>query len=217
LFKYSVILTLSPAVINIGKGDQFGSGFVAINPNSKIPALVDKNGPDGQPINIFESGSIALYLADKFGRFIPSDPRLKVEMMNWIFWQMGGQGPMVGNFGHFFVYAPDDKIETRNYGCSRYGMEVQRLCSVLDIHLNGKTYMVGEEYSLADIICLPWVDQLFTGYPHKSGLKAREFINMDQYSNIVAWRNRLLERPAVQRGLTVCTSENVKPWLNETK
>ena len=117
---------------------------------------------------------------------------------------MGGQGPMTGNFGHFFVYAPSDKVETRDYGVTRYGMEVQRLLDVLDKHLENKTYMVNEEYTIADIVCFPWVNQVRTGYPHSSGIKAKEFLNVDKYVNLNKWADRILERPAVQKGLKVC-------------
>lgn len=150
-------------VINIMAGDQFSSGFVSVTPNSKIPAAVDYDGPGGQTVRLTESASIVLYLAKKHGRFFPADPLLQVEVMNWVFWQMAGQGPMSGNFGHFMVYAPADKKETRDYGIARYGMEVQRLCSVLDKHLKGREYMVGDEYSVADIMLFPWFQQLRTG------------------------------------------------------
>jgi len=146
--------------INIGKGEQFNSGFVAVNPNSKIPCALDKDGPDGQPIFLFESAAIVMYLAEKYNRFLPTNVRLRQEVMNWVFWQMAGQGPMTGNYGHFMVYAPADKVETRNYGVARYGMEVQRLCSVLENHLEGRTYIVGEEYSIADIVVCPSIYHL---------------------------------------------------------
>lgn len=199
-------------VINIGTGEQFTSGFVSVNPNSKIPALVDRNGPDGHPVNLFESGSIMIYLAEKFDRFIPHDPHLRAEMMNWVFWQMAGFGPMCGNFGHFMVYAPPDQIQARDYGVGRYGMEVQRLCSVLDQHLAGRQYMVGEQYTIADMIILPWFNQLMIGYKHPSGINAREFLSIDQYKNAIAWTERLLAREEVKRGLTVCTNGKGKPW-----
>jgi len=205
--------------INIGKGDQFTSGFTKVNPNGKIPALVDKEGPDGSgPLHLFESGNICVYLAEKYNAFLPQkDPRKKAEIMNWVFWQMGSQGPMNGQFGHFFVYAPDDKVETREYGTARYGMESQRLCDVLDKALEGKTFLVGEEYTLADIMCFPWFDQMMTGYPHKSGIKANEFLNISQYKNAVAWAERIKARPAVVRGMQVnsWTSSNPKPWLEQ--
>ena len=136
-------------------------------------------------------------------------------MMNWIFWQMASQGPMTGNFGHFFVYAPDEKKETRDYGTARYGMEVMRICDVLDKHLEGKEYIVNNEYCLADMMIFPWYSQLRTGYPHKSGIKANEFLGIERYSNCNSWADRILERDAVKRGITVCswTSEKTKPWL----
>ena len=121
-------------------------------------------GVDGEPIRIFESASIVMYFAEKFGRFVPSDPRQRVEMNNWIFWQMSGQGPITGNFGHFFVYAPADKVEARDYGVARYGMDTLRLTDVLEKHLEGKQYMLGDDYSVVDMICFPWFHQLRTGY-----------------------------------------------------
>lgn len=206
-------------VINIGKGEQFTSGFVSVNPNSKIPCVIDKDGPGGAPISLFESGSIVQYFAEKYQRFIPSDPRLRAQTFNWVYWQMGGQGPMTGQFGHFFSYAPDDQVEARDYGASRYGMEVQRMCSVLDQHLKDKTYLVGEEYTIADIICFPWYKCVLTGYKHKeTGRTAAEFLDVQQYKNVNAWYERILCRPAVQRGITVCNFNGVaKPWLEEGK
>jgi GST-like protein len=149
-------------------GDQFTSGFCSVNPNSKIPSALDLEGPDGSPIELFESASIVLYLAEKHRRFLPSNLADKQRVLNWLFWQMAGQGPMTGNFGHFMVYAPDDKVEARNYGVMRYGMETQRLCSVLENHLATRQYMVGEEYSIADIAIFPWFQQLRTGLLERS-------------------------------------------------
>jgi GST-like protein len=186
---------------------------VAVNPNSKIPALVDKVGIDGKSVNLFESASIVIYFAEKYGKFISSDPLLRYETLNWIFWQMAGQGPMTGNFGHFMVYAPADKIETRDYGVARYGMETQRLLSVLDNHLNGREYMVGEEYSIADIVIFPWFQHLRVGYKHPSGVAAKDFLSVDSYSHANRWADKILARPAVQRGLTVCSNAGAKPWL----
>jgi len=136
--------------------------------------------------------------------------------MNWLFWQMAGQGPMTGNFGHFMVYAPDSEVATRNYGVSRYGMEVMRLADVLDKHLEGTTSMVGEQYTVADMACMPWAYQLFKGYKHSSGIGAREILSADRYSNVKSWLVRLLERPAVQRGIRVCSS-SPKPWMDTDK
>lgn len=203
-------------VVNIGKGDQFSTGFVHANPNSKIPAAIDFDGPDGKPINLFESGSIMLYLCRKHGRFLPKDPRLEQECLNWLFWQMSSQGPMMGNFGHFMVYAPDKEVGARDYGVARYGMESQRLADVLDKHLAGRNYMVGEQYTVADMACLPWARQMFVGYKHPSGTRAREFLSADKYKNIKSWIDRLCERPAVKRGLTVCSTKGPKPWLTDT-
>lgn len=214
------LVTYDAWTVNIGKGEQFSKGFTEVNPNGKIPALTDKEGPDGKPIHVFESAAIDLYLCEKYdGGFLPRDVRSRTEVMNWIFWQMGGQGPMTGQFGHFFVYAPADKKETRDYGVARYGMEVQRLCDVLDKALAGKTYLVGEKYSLADIICFPWFLQVMRGYPHASGIKACEFLSVTKYTNAIAWAERIKERPAVQRGLQVngFTSPNPKPWLEQKK
>lgn len=208
---------MSYTVCDISKGEQFTSGFVGVNPNSKIPCAVDRAGPGGSPISLFESASIVLYLADKHKQFMPEDFRMRTEVMNWVFWQMAGQGPMTGNFGHFFVYAPKDKLETRDYGVARYGMEVQRLMSVLDKHLEGRTYMVGEQYTIADIVCFPWAHQVLVGYIHGSGRTAAEFLTASQYKNVVAWVERLKLRPAVQRGLTVCKNGVGKPWLMDVE
>jgi len=202
--------------ITIAAGEQFTSGFVELNPNSKIPALRDLEGPDNKPLNLFESGAIMLYLAEKFGRFIPRDPRKRAECLCWVFWQVGGQGPMTGNFGHFMVYAPENKHEARDYGVARYGMEVQRLCSVLDRHLSdGRQFIVGEEYTIADMICVTWINTLRRFYEHPSGIGAREFLSIDCYKYINAWADRLFERPAVRRGMRVCSNGVGKPWLTE--
>jgi GST-like protein len=206
-------------VINIGANalDQFTSGFVEINPNSKIPALVDLDGFDGEKTITFESAAVVYYLAEKFNKFYPASLKLRNEIRSWIFWQMAGQGPMSGNFGHFMVYAPPDQIEARNYGVARYGMETKRLCHVLDTHLKGKTYMVGEEYSIADIICFPWANQLTKGYVHSNGVGANQFLSVEEsYPNMIKWVNLIRERPAVQRGLVVCSFSGVgKPWLQD--
>lgn len=190
-----------------------------INPNSKIPCAIDLNGPNGQSVRLFESASIVLYLADKYSRFIPQDPSLRAEVMNWLFWQMSGQGPMCGNFGHFMVYAPDDKKEARDYGVARYGMEVQRLCSVLDNHLKDKSYLVNNEYTIADIVCYPWIRQLRVGYKHEgSGISAAMLLSIeDNYPHMVAWCDRISDRHAVKRGITVCQFNDkfgTKPWLH---
>ncbi|KAI9207437.1 putative glutathione S-transferase [Polychytrium aggregatum] len=198
-------------------GSQFDKGFVQINPNSKIPAAVDLDGPDHQPINLFESASIMLYLAEKHGKFLPASPRLRTEVISWLFWQIGGQGPMTGNFGHFFVYAPEDQIEARNYGVARYGMETQRLCDVLDKHLKDREYIVGDEVTIADFAIFPWFNMLRigSGYKHPSGVIGGEFLGVSRYHNLNRWAERIAARPGVQRGLQVCTGGVGKPWLEK--
>ena len=205
-------------VINIGRLQQFTKGFVESNPNSKIPACMDHSPVDGgDPLRLFESGSIMLYLAEKYGKFIPQDPRKRVECMNWVMWQMAGQGPMTGNYGHFMVYAPGDKGAAREYGVARYGMEVQRLCDTLDKHLEGKNYICGDEYTIADMICFPWFDIIRgKGYTHSNGVAARNFLNMKQYKHANRWADQLQKRPAVARGMLVCRG-SPKPWLTDDR
>jgi len=189
-------LDYDPHIINIMKGDQFTSGFVAINPNSKIPAMVDYS--DGEPLRLFESGGMLLYLAEKTGKFIPKNRREKAECINWLMWQMSGQGPYTGNFGHFYVYAPRDQIKAIEYGVARFGMEVQRLLSVLDQHLEGKQYIMGDMYTIADMAIFPWVTAIKYGY------RAFSFLDIESYKNVAAWCARVGSRPAVKRGLRVC-------------
>jgi len=201
-------------VINIGRLQQFTKGFVAANPNSKIPAAFDHAPVDGgEPVRLFESGAMMVYLAEKYERFLPQDPRQKAECMNWVMWQMAGQGPMTGNFGHFMVYAPGEKGKAREYGVARYGMEVQRLCDTLDQHLQDKTYMCGEEYTIADMIIFPWFDIVRgKGYTHTNGVAARDFLNVKQYKHANRWADRMHARPEVRRGMLVCRG-TPKPWL----
>jgi GST-like protein len=195
-------------------GLQFSKGFVEVNPNSKIPCLVDKNPEDGcGNLRVFESGSIMIYLADKYKQFIPKGPRGRAECISWVMWQMGGQGPITGGcYGHFMVYAPPSL--NRDYGVARYGMEVQRLCSVLDNHFSdGRTYICGDEYTIADMICLPWFHIIRTvGYVHSSGVATKDFLNIAQYKYANRWADMLCDRPTVMRGLLVCRGEG-KPWL----
>eukprot|EP00271_Cylindrocystis_brebissonii_P017056 TRINITY_DN4272_c0_g2_i1.p1 TRINITY_DN4272_c0_g2~~TRINITY_DN4272_c0_g2_i1.p1 ORF type:complete len:310 (-),score=31.50 TRINITY_DN4272_c0_g2_i1:797-1726(-) len=193
-------------LINIVKGEQFTSGFVELNANSKVPAALDLDGPGGKPIRLFESASIMLYLSEKHGgKFIPKDAAQRVEMMNWIFWQMGGIGPIVGQFGHFMMFAAADLVEARNYGVARYGMEVQRLCDVLDKHLEGKQYIMGDEYTLADMASFPWLLSVRRFFKHPaSGVTAADFLSFHKYKNLNKWLDVILARPAVERGLLVC-------------
>ena len=196
-------------------GNQFNKGFVNINPNSKIPCMVDRNPVGGGgDLNLFESGSMMIYLADKYNMFIPKDVRGRAECINWVMWQMAGQGPMTGAcYGHFYAYAPAEL--NRDYGVARYGMEVQRICSVLDQHLADKKYICGDEYSIADMICMPWFHVIRDqGYPHpQTKQMTRDFLNMKQYKNANRWADMLLERPQVQRGMVVCRKTG-KPWLD---
>ena len=190
-------------MINIMKEDQFTSGFVEINPNSKIPAMVDNDGPDGKPIKIFESGSILLYLAEKYGKLIPKDPAKKVECMNWLFFQVGA-GPYFGQFGHFYKYAAD-KLE---YPINRYKTETQRLLDVLEKRLENNEYLVGDEYTIADIAWFPWVKCLETGY------SAREYLELDSYKNVVAWMDKCIARPASQLGMKINTGAEDGAFIN---
>jgi GST-like protein len=180
-------------LINIGEGDQFSSGFVEINPNSKIPALVDKN--NGSPISVFESGSILVYLAEKFGKFLPTDPAKKVKVMNWLFWQMGSAPYLGGGFGHFFAYAPK-KID---YPIDRFAMEVKRELDVLDKQLAKTPYIAGDEYTIADIAIFPWYGMLVKGKLYD----AAEFLSVHEYKNVVRWADEIIKRKAVSRGRMV--------------
>ena len=180
-------------LINIGEGDQFGSGFVAINPNSKIPAMVDRSGPE--PVRVFESGAILLYLAERFGALLPCEPGPRADCLSWLFWQMGS-GPFVGGgFGHFYAYAPM-KIE---YAIDRYAMETKRLLDVLDRRLGECRYLAGDAYTIADIAAFPWYGGLVEG----SLYGAAEFLSARDYKNVKRWADDLLQRPAVQRGRMV--------------
>jgi GST-like protein len=180
-------------LINIGEGDQFGSGFVALNPNSKIPALLDRSGPT--PIRVFESGSILLYLAEKFGAFLPTDIGARAECLSWLFWQMGSAPYLGGGFGHFYAYAPE-KIE---YAIDRFAMEVKRQLDVLDRRLAENDYLAGSAYTIADIAVFPWYGGLAKG----SLYGAAEFLSVQDYKNVQRWADALLQRPAVKRGRMV--------------
>lgn len=180
-------------LIRIMDGDQFGSGFVEANPNSKIPALVDRSG--ATPIRVFESGSILLYLAEKFGAFLPTDPAKRAEVLSWLFWQMGA-GPMLGGgFGHFYAYAPV-KIE---YAIDRFAMEVKRQLDVLDRRLGESEYIGGDEYSIADMAVWPWYGALVSGQVYE----AAEFLQAKDYKNVLRWTDLIGARPAVKRGRMV--------------
>ena len=180
-------------LIRIQEGDQFGSGFVAANPNSKIPALMDHS--TATPTRVFESGAILMYLAEKFGAFLPADPVKRTECLSWLFWQMGSAPYLGGGFGHFYAYAPV-KIE---YCIDRFAMEVKRQLDVLDRHLADHEYMAGDEYSIADIAIWPWYGAVVTNAVYDAG----EFLDVQSYTNLVRWTQHIALRPAVQRGRRV--------------
>ena len=179
--------------INIGDGDQFGSGFVDINPNSKIPGLIDTTTTP--ETRIFESGSILVYLAEKFEAFIPKDPAGRTECMNWLFWQMGSAPFLGGGFGHFYAYAP----EKYQYPIDRYAMEVKRQLDVLDKQLANNKYIAGDDYTIADMAIWPWYGALVRNVVYQ----AAEFLQTQEYTHVVRWANDIAARPAVKRGLMV--------------
>lgn len=180
-------------LINIGEGDQFGSGFVDINPNSKIPALVDRSGKD--PIRIFESGSILTYLAEKFSVFLPMTQPERAETLSWLFWQMGS-APFAGSgFGHFYAYAP----EKYEYPINRFAMETKRQLDVLDKRLADNKYVAGDNYTIADMAIWPWYGALVKGWLYD----AAEFLSVHEYKNVIRWADEVYARPAVQRGRRV--------------
>lgn len=180
-------------LIRIREGDQFGSGFVAVNPNSKIPALLDRSGPT--PIRVFESGAILLYLAEKFGAFLPTKAELRAECLSWLFWQMGSAPYLGGGFGHFYAYAPT-KIE---YAIDRFAMEAKRQLDVLDRRLAEHEYLAGSEYTIADIAVWPWYGGLVKGWLYG----AAEFLSVQDYKHVQRWADAIGDRPAVKRGRMV--------------
>ena len=180
-------------LIRIGDGDQFGSGFVSVNPNSKIPALMDHGV--SPPRRVFESGSILVYLAEKFGAFLPTDPAKRTETLNWLFWQMGSAPLLGGGFGHFFAYAPE-KFE---YAINRYAMEAKRQLDVLDRQLAEHEYIAGEDYTIADMAIWPWYGGVALGRAYD----AAEFLDVQSYKNVLRWAKQIDERPAVKRGRMV--------------
>jgi len=182
--------------IDISAGDQFTDAFIAINPNSKIPAIVDPEGPDGRPLAIMESGAILVYLAEKSGKLLPSDPRLRCETLQWLFFQVGGVGPMFGQFGHFHLYAKDKTSD--DYARERYTTETRRLLKVLDERLKDREFLM-DDYSIVDIATLPWVICLRDFY------KAADILEIDSFEHLQRWWKRVADRPAYQRGSKVCS------------
>lgn len=188
-------------LINIGQAEQFSSGFVGVNPNSKIPALVDRSS--GEDVNIFESASILVHLAEKFGHFLPQEGAARIQAFNWLFWAQGSAPYLGGGFGHFYAYA-DEKQE---YPINRFAMEAKRQLDVLDKQLAKNTYVAGEEYSIADMAIWPWYGSLVLGRLYD----AAEFLQVDTYTHVVRWANKLEQRAAVQRGRIVNRSWG-EPW-----
>lgn len=180
-------------LVNIGEGDQFSSGFVSANPNSKIPVLVDHG--TATPIRIFESGAILVYLAEKFDAFLPNEPAQRAECMSWLFWNIGSIPFLGGGFGHFYAYAP----EKYEYPINRYAMEVKRQLDVLDQNLASRQYMCGDEYTIADMANHAWYGNLVLGNLYE----AQEFLDVATYKNVIRWAQEIQDRPAVQRGLRV--------------
>ena len=174
--------------IDIGAGDQFEADFLKISPNNKMPAIVDPEGPDGKPLSVFESGAILIYLANKTGQLFPDEPRARYDTLQWLMWQMGGLGPMLGQAHHFRQYAP----ETIDYAVDRYTNEAKRLYGVLDTRLGEARYLAGDEYTIADIAAWPW-----TRFPERQG------VDRNDYPNFVRWFDEIAERPAVKRGVEV--------------
>jgi GST-like protein len=180
-------------IVDIQEGEQFGSDFVAINPNSKIPALIDRSG--ASPVKIFESGAILVYLAEKFGHFLPEEPAKRAEVMAWLMWQMGATPFLGGGFGHFYAYAPE-KLE---YPINRYAMEVKRQLDVLDKQLAHNAFIAGNEYSIADIAIWPWYGLLVQGKIYEAG----DFLEVESYTNVLRWANQINQREGVKRGRIV--------------
>ena len=180
-------------LIRINNGDQFGSGFVGVNPNSKIPALLDRSGPE--PIRIFESGAILMHLAEKFGAFLPTAAARRAECLSWLFWQMGSAPYLGGGFGHFYAYAPS-KIE---YAIDRFAMETKRQLDVLNRRLADSAYLGGDDYTIADMAVWPWYGALAKGLLYEAG----EFLQVQEYTHVQRWTDQIAARPAVQRGRMV--------------
>ena len=188
-------------LINIGEGDQFGSGFVDINPNSKIPAMMDRSGDE--PVRLFESASMLVYLAEKFGAFLPESGQARAACFNWLFWQMGSAPYLGGGFGHFYAYAPF-KME---YPINRFAMEVKRQMDVLDRHLAENEYLAGSDYTIADMATWPWYGALASGLLYDSA----EFLQVHEYEHLNRWAKEIADRPAVKRGSIVN-----RPWGDKT-
>eukprot|EP00850_Spirogloea_muscicola_P023665 SM000376S13697 [mRNA] locus=s376:4725:6077:+ [translate_table: standard] len=192
-------LEYEPHLVDIMANDQFSPEFVAVNPNSKIPAIVDPDGPGGAPFNVFESGAILQYLADKTGKFLSKDPARKWETIQWLMFQMGGVGPMFGQLGHFYKYGKD-KCD-HPYPLERYSKETKRLLGVLEKRLEGREYLIDDGYSIADMATFPWVHCLQVFY------EASDLLELQNFPNVLAWKERCASRPATAKGMTVCKKQ----------
>ncbi len=189
-------LPYEPHLISFGTNDQKSPEFVSLNPNGRIPAIIDPNGPDGKPIGLFESGAILVYLAEKTGKLMPSDAAMRYETLEWVFFQMAGIGPMFGQFGHFFKFAAE-KVANNSYPVERYCDEAKRLLGVLENRLQGREWIMGDEYTIADITTFPWVRGVDVFYG------GREVLEFESFPSVMAWLERALARPASQRGLSI--------------
>ncbi|ACM25605.1 glutathione S-transferase protein [Rhizobium rhizogenes K84] len=189
-------LPYEPHLISFGTNDQKSPEFISLNPNGRIPAIIDPNGPGGKPIGLFESGAILVYLAEKTGKLIPKDAAGRYEVLQWVFFQMGGIGPMFGQFGHFFKFAAD-KVANNSYPVERYRDEAKRLLSVLEDRLKGRQWIMGDEYTIADITTFPWVRGVDVFYG------GREVLELASFPSVMDWVERSTARPASQRGLNI--------------
>ncbi len=188
-------LPYEPHLVDFAKNDQLSPEFLALNPNNKIPAIIDPNGPGGKPLALFESGAILVYLADKSGKLMPKDPAARYETLQWVMFQMGGIGPMFGQVGFFVKFAGKDFEDKRPR--DRYVSEARRLLAVLDKHLDGRAWIMGDEYTIADIVTFPWIRNLVGFYG------AGELVEFDKFANVKRVLDAFVERPAVQKGLTI--------------
>jgi GST-like protein len=206
-FKVSILLeelgeAYNVIPVNIGKGDQFAPDYLKINPNNKMPTLVDPDGPEGEPYPVFESGAILMYLADKHGKFLPKETGPRYRVIQWLMFQMGGVGPMLGQAHHFLQYAPE-KIE---YAMNRYGNEANRIYGVLERRLKESPYLAGDEYTIADMAVVPWIRR-----------PQRQNVDIDEYPATKKWRDAILDRPAVQKGCSVLVEERTEGFDEEAK
>jgi GSH-dependent disulfide-bond oxidoreductase len=188
-------LPYEPHFINIGQNETWGPEFLALNPNGKIPAIIDPDGPGGQPIGLFESGAILLYLAEKTGRFLPADARARMETIQWVFWQMAALGPMTGQLGFFHKFAGKDYEDKRPF--ERYRAETERLLKVLEGRLTGRTWMMGDDYTIADMAIVGWIRSI-TGF-----YEASSIVGYDKLTALPAWFDRCMKRPAVEKGVMI--------------